>query len=235
MVARLANLPPLRAQIEAHNRTLEQHLQERTQELTEALKQQEATRKILHIISSSPTDVQPTFDAIAASATALCGAVTGGVFRFDGTLIHLVAHHNWSLDELAAVQRVFPIPPGRGSVTARAILTGTVAHVPDIAADPEYVANSIVQVGFHTTLSVPMLRDGDPIGAITVTGREVKPFSEKQIALLKTFADQAVIAIENVRLFQELEARNRDLTEALEQQTATSDILRVISSSPTDV
>ena len=235
MVARLANLPPIRAQIEAHKRTLEQHLQERTQELTEALKQQEATREILHIISSSPTDVQPTFDAIAASATALCGAVTGGVFRFDGTLIHLVAHHNWSLDELAAVQRVFPISPGRGSVTARAILTGTVAHVPDIAADPEYVASSIVQAGFHTTLSVPMLRDGDPIGAITVSGRGVKPFSEKQIALLKTFADQAVIAIENVRLFQELQARNAELTETLEQQTATSEILRVISSSPTDV
>jgi signal transduction histidine kinase len=152
-----------------------------------------------------------------------------------GTLIHLVAHHNWSLDELAAVQRVFPIPPGQGSVTARAILTGTVAHVPDLATDPEYVASSLVQAGFHTVLSVPMLRDGAPIGALTVTRKEVKPFSEKQIALLKTFADQAVIAIENVRLFQELQARNHDLTETLEQQTATSDILRVISSSPTDI
>ena len=209
IVARLANLPPLRAQIEAHNRTLEQRLQERTQELTEALQQQTATREILHIIRSSPTDVQPTFDAIAASATTVCGAMTGSVFRFDGTLIHLVAHHNWSPDELAAVRRVFPIPPGRGSVTARAILTGTVAHVPDLATDPEYIPGSLVQAGFHTVLSVPMLRDGNPIGALTVTWREVKPFSEKQIALLKTFADQAVIAIENVRLFQELQARNR--------------------------
>jgi signal transduction histidine kinase/DNA-binding response OmpR family regulator len=229
MVARLANLPPLRAQIEAHNRTLKQRLEECTQELTEALQQQTATREILHIIRSSPTDVQPTFDAIAASATALCEAMNGGVFRFDGTLIDLVAHHNWSPEELAVVQRVFPIPPGRGSVTARAILTGTVAHVPDLATDPEYMYSSLVQAGFHTVLSVPMLRDGAPLGALTVTRSEVKPFSEKQIALLKTFADQAVIAIENVRLFQELQTRTSDLARSVQEMTVLSQVSQAVS------
>src|SRR5262249_2997353 len=128
----------------------------------------------------------------------------------------------------------FPLPPGRGTATGRAILTRAVVHV-DIARDPDYEFTDFVQAGLRTVLSVAMLRDGQPVGASSVTREEGGPFSNPQIALLRTLAAQAVIAIENVRLFTELEARNRELTESLEQQTATGEILRVISSSPTDV
>ena len=140
-------------------------------------------------------------------------AASGGVFRFDGSLIHFAAHHGWTPDELDAVRRVFPISPGRGSVTARAIMTRAVAHVADIGADPEFAHPSLPQQGFRATLSVPMILDGSAIGAITVTRHEAVPFSQAQIELLKTFADQAVIAIENVRLFNELQQRTRDLQE----------------------
>jgi signal transduction histidine kinase len=156
------------------------------------------------------------------------------VFRFDGALIHLTAHDNLEPEQLEAVRSVFPIRPGHESVTARAILTRSLVHVRDRSEDPE-LEYGILSANFPTTLSVPLLRDGDSLGAITVTRAEVKLFSDKQVELLKTFADQAVIAIENVRLFTELQQRNRDVTEALEQQTATSEILRVMSSSPTDV
>jgi GAF domain-containing protein len=196
-------------------------------ETREALEKQTATAEILRVISGSPTDLQPTFDAIVANATILSGAEAGGVFRFDGSLIHFVAHYGWSPEVVDAVLHEFPRPPGRHSTTARAILTREVAHIPDAAADPEYAAPTI-QTGVLTMLSVPILRDGNPVGAITVTRREVAPFSQAQIDLLKTFADQAVIAIENVRLFNETR-------EALEQQTATAEVLQVINSSPGDL
>jgi GAF domain-containing protein len=209
--------------------------------VTEALEQQTATSEILRVISSSPTDVQPTFEAIAASSRRLCEAAHGMVFRFDGDLIHLAAHDNLGTEQLDALRSVFPIRPGRGSVTARAILTRSLVHVRDRREDPE-LEYSALSAKFPNTLSVPLLREGVPLGAITVTRAEVARFSHRQIALLQTFADQAVIAIENVRLFTELQAKNQALTEAhaqvteaLEQQTATAEILRVISQSQTDV
>jgi GAF domain-containing protein len=204
-------------------------------ETREALEKQTATAEILRVISGSPSDLQPTFDAIAANATILSGAAAGMVYRFDGALIHFVANYELPPDVLQAAQRYFPSPPGRQSTTHRAIQTREVVHIADVATDPEYAQPAIVQSGWHTALAVPILQDGNPVGAITVVRREVAPFSQAQIELLKTFADQAVIAIENVRLFNELNERTRDLEESLEYQTATSDVLNVISRSTADV
>ena len=187
------------------------------------------------MIATSPTDVQPVFDAIARSVTRLCGGLFGAVDRFDGELIHRAAQYNFASHAQQVVQQVYPMRPNRRLAIARAVLDGRVVHIPDVEADPEYDHAVTRAVGMRSTVAVPLLRQGSPIGAIGVAKAEPTPFSDTQIALLQTFADQAAIAIENARLFNELEARNRDLTEALEQQTATSEILRVISSSPTDL
>ena len=204
-------------------------LQEKNRALTEALEQQTATSEILRVISSSPTDVQPVLDAVAEHSARLCGALFASVYRFDGELIHMEAHHNYPPLALKRSRELFPARPDRQLFTARAILERGVVHVPDVDRDSEFVGHDFSRdVGFRSVLSVPMLRDSNPIGAITVWRAEVGPFTDRQVTLLKTFADQAVIAIENVRLFTELEGRNRDLT-------ATSEILRVISQSPTEV
>ncbi len=174
------------------------------------------------------------FDAIARSAAELCDASNSGVFQLRDGLVHFVGSHNVTPEQLALAPLTFPVAPHRGFMAGRAILSRDVAHVPDIAIDPEYTAQAMVRSGFRSALSVPMLRHGEPIGAINVTREEPRPFSERQIELVKTFADQAVIAIENARLFREVQARTRDLEEALAKQTSTAEILRVISQSPTD-
>ena len=191
---------------------------------------------MLRAISRAQTDAQPVFDIIAASAFRLCGAAYGSVQLYDGEMIHMAALENVHPEGVEAIRAVFPMRPDEGTAPGRAIRARSIVQIPDVLDDSAYELKSELRtMGFRSLLAVPMLRDGEPVGTIVVGRPEPGLFSDKQIDLLQTFADQAVIAIENVRLFTELEARNRALTESLEQQTATSTILQVISSSPTDV
>src|SRR5262249_19474768 len=179
-----------------------------TPELSEALYRQAATSEVLRIISSSPTDAQPVFDTIARSAARLCKAQFCYVFRFDGKLIHFAAQHGLAPKGVEALRRVYPIVPGRVSAAARSILSGTVEEIPDIHADHDYEHGHTAKImAYRSIVAVPMLKDGRPIGAIAMARSQTGRFPDRQVELLKIFADQAVIAIENTRLFDEVQAR----------------------------
>src|SRR5690349_21259227 len=179
------------------------------QRLAEALGQEAATSRILHAMARSPADVQPVFDAIANAALDLCRASSAVVLKFDGELLHIAALASVHPSGAEALRSAFPRPPSHDTAATRAALTGRMAVIPDVLSDAEYgIKGQAMQSCFRSTMSVPLLRDGRVIGVVGVGRPEPGPFSDAQIAMLQTFADQGVIAIENARLCQELAARN---------------------------
>jgi GAF domain-containing protein len=222
------------AVIAIENVRLFKELQARNRDLTEALEQQTATSEVLRVIASSPTDLQPVLDTVIANAVKLSGATRGHIRRVDGELLRLVAHYNESAQNIATFE-ARPIQVNSEGFAGRVLRERQPVHIPDVEAEAadQYAMGRLS--GTRTMLGVPLLREGTGVGTISIWRNFVEPFTDRQIELVRTFASQAVIAIENVRLFKELQERNRDLTEALEQQTATSEVLNVIARSPVEL
>src|SRR5262245_14202536 len=221
------------AVIAIENARLFHEVQMRTKELQESLDRQTATSEVLGVISRSPNEVQPVLDRIVATAQRLCQAERVAIWRLEGETFRAVAHHGLPEELLESLYSV-RLPLSRGSMVGRATLARRAVQVEDAATDPELVAAAAFNRAGnnHTILAVPLLLKDDPIGAITLARTRVAPFDDKQVALVESFADQAVIAIENSRLFEAEQASKRELQESLEQQTATSEVMSVISTSP---
>ena len=204
-------------------------------ELRGSLQQQTATADVLKIISRSTFDLQTVLDTLVESAARLCRADRCAIRLAKNSLYHHAASYGYSDQHKERMLRE-PLEPGRGSVVGRAVLEGNSVHIVDAQADSEPgIASRSRSGNIRTMLGVPLLREGTPIGVLLLLRAIVQPFTDKEIELGETFADQAVIAIENVRLFDEVQARTRELSESLEQQTATAEVLKVISSSPGDL
>jgi len=215
------------AQLRESYAGLERKVEQRTGELTESLEYQTAISEVLRVISASTSDVAPVFEAIMESAMRLFAAPIAAVFRYDGRLVHMVATRGWSADAIEDARRLYPAPPNPHMSSGRAILSGRPQTIVDTHADPAYDQKTARVGQWRRMIAAPMLKDGTAVGVITVAWPDPGETPQRQTDLLKTFADQAVIAIENVRLLNETK-------QALEQQTATADILRVISGSVTD-